>query len=132
MGRHTCAIVLCIPLGGCSCSPPPTFCDGEQARNMTADYSLNITYTVQYYQQFNVTASVKNLMGPGMTKLMLCYVWNLAVVSYTEIINLGTWRYEMMMTGEKYGATVITGNKCACGSTDHREVHLSLVVCNSM
>lgn len=50
-------------------------------------------------------------------------------LGYTEIINLGNWSYKVMMTGEYYGATKITGNRCACGYMDHRKVHLSLIDC---
>lgn len=40
------------------------------------------------------------------------------------MLIIGTWNYTIMMTGKNYGVTVISGNKCVCGSTPNREVRL--------
>ena len=59
-----------IPLGGCKCTLQNGFCDGEQARNLSASDapSVNITYSVLNKERFKVTASVKNLNGMTKTR----------------------------------------------------------------
>lgn len=62
-----------IPLGGCECTLQnglPSFCDGEQARNVSASDapSVTITYSVLNKEQFIVIASVKNLNGTTKTR----------------------------------------------------------------